>query len=460
MTLESTPTRQAVNHGHISARIERLPRSRWQVQARIIVGAVTFFDGFEQLMLAYSLPLLVEKWSLSTMQTTWLITVGGLGMLVGALFGGFLADRIGRLKVVTGALVIFSVTSLGMAFTDSLEIFMLLRFIEGIGLGAAVPVGASYVNEIAKAKGRGKFVLLYETVFPVGLVISAITSSWIVPRFGYEVLFFIGFLPILLTPFVLRLPESPRWLASHGRLEDADASMRRIEEAVEKDTGKPLPPLDPTIVSEETNQRGSFWDLFSKKYLRRSLMLAGIWFCAYFVNYGIASWLPTIYSQNYNADVGTALRYSVATSVAGLVGCLIIAFIIDGLGRKICLSGAMLISSVLLFTLSGLGATSAIQVVIWTACTAVFIFAVNMALYVYTAELYPTKIRAMGSAWGGAWARIGIILGPIIVGQILATTGEIRTAFTLFGCVAFVGFLIVAVLGTETKEKTLEEINK
>src|SRR5699024_10928327 len=100
--------------------------------------------------------------------------VGGLGMLVGALFGGFLADRIGRLKVVTGALVIFSVTSLGMAFTDSLEIFMLLRFIEGIGLGAAVPVGASYVNEIAKAEGRGKFVLLYETVFPVGLVISAI----------------------------------------------------------------------------------------------------------------------------------------------------------------------------------------------------------------------------------------------------------------------------------------------
>lgn len=460
MTLETTTTVPTVHRGQISARIERLPRTRWQVKARVVVGAVTFFDGFEQLMLAYSLPVLVEKWGLNAMQTTWLITVGGLGMLVGALSGGFLADRFGRLRVVAGSLVIFSVMSLGMALTGSLEVFMVLRFIEGIGLGAAVPVGASYVNEIAKAKGRGKFVLLYESVFPVGLVISAVASSWIVPTFGYEVLFLIGFLPILITPFVMRLPESPRWLASRGRLGDADEAMSRIESAVEKDTGKPLPGLDSNVATEETNERGSFLDLFRKKYLRRSLMLAGLWFCAYFVNYGIASWLPTIYSNTFNADVQTALQYSVATSCAGLVGCLIIAFIIDGLGRKICLSAAMLIASILLFTLAGLGATSAIQVVIWTACTAVFIFAVNMALYVYTAELYPTKIRAMGSAWGGAWARIGIILGPVIVGQVLATTGQISTAFTIFGCVAFTGFLIIAIFGMETKEKTLEEINK
>lgn len=460
MTLEATTTKPDVQRGHISARIERLPRTRWQIKARVVVGAVTFFDGFEQLMLAYSLPVLVQKWGLSALQTTWLITVGGLGMLVGALSGGFLADRFGRLKVVTAALVIFSVTSLGMAFTDSLEMFMVLRFIEGIGLGAAVPVGASYVNEIAKAKGRGRFVLLYETVFPVGLVISAVASSWIVPRYGYEILFALGFLPIFLAPMVLRLPESPRWLASRGRLEDADRAMARIEAAVEKDTGRPLPEPDLSLAAEATNERGTFLDLFRHKYLHRSLMLAGLWFSAYFVNYGIASWLPTIYTNTFNADVQTALQYSVATSCAGLVGCLVIAFVIDGLGRRICLAGAMLTASILLFTLAGIGATSAIQVVIWTACTAVFIFAVNMALYVYTAELYPTRIRAMGSAWGGAWARIGIILGPIIVGQVLATTGQISTAFTVFGCVAFAGFLIAAIFGIETKEKTLEEINK
>lgn len=446
--------------GQISGRLERLPRTRWQIKARIVVGAVTFFDGFEQLMLAYSLPVIVAKWGLSAIQTTWLITVGGVGMLVGALAGGMAADRVGRIKVVAFSLVVFSVTSLAMALTDSLEVFMIMRFVEGIGLGAAVPVGASYVNEITKAKGRGRFVLLFEVVFPVGLVVSALASSFIVPRYGYEVLYMIGFLPILITPFVLRMPESPRWLASRGRLEEAEASMARIEAAVEKDTGKPLPPVDPKVASEKTHVRGSFRDLFQKKYFRRSLMLAGVWFCAYFVNYGIASWLPTIYSNTFNADVGTALQYSVATSMAGLIGCLIIAFVIDGVGRKVSLSVAMLAASILLFTLFGLGATSALQVVFMTAGTAVFVFAVNMALYVYTAELYPTHIRAMGSAWGGAWARMGIILGPVIVGQILATTGDVASAFAVFGGVAFLGFLIVLFFGIETKEKTLEEINQ
>src|SRR5699024_8802783 len=106
----------------------------------------------------------------------------------------------------------------------SLALFILFRFIQGIGLGAEVPVAASYIGEITKAHGRGRFVLMYEVIFPVGLVASAIVSSWVVPHWGYKTLFMLGALPVLLVPVIWRLPESPRWLLSRGRAADAEAS--------------------------------------------------------------------------------------------------------------------------------------------------------------------------------------------------------------------------------------------
>jgi putative MFS transporter len=461
MTAQSITTPSPVTAGQVGARIERLPLTRWQVKARVIVGAVTFFDGFDQLMLAYSLPVLGPHWGLTSAQTSFLIAVGGLGMLVGALLGGWLADRVGRLKVISAALIIYAVMSLGMATFDALWLFMIFRFIQGIGLGAEIPTAASYINEIVKAKGRGKFVLLYETIFPVGLVLSAIVSSWVVPNWGYRWLFALGALPVLLVPFIHSLPESPRWLASRGRHQDAEASLLRIEQSVQRHTGEPLPPVDTSIVDDTASAgHARFSELFSVRFLRRSLMLGVIWFAAFFVNYGIASWLPTIYSKTFGVSVDTALHYTIITTVAGLVGCIVIAFLIDGIGRKACITGSMVLSALLLFTLAALGADSAIQVLLWTSGSAIFIYAINMALYVYTAELYPTRMRAMGSAWGGACARAGIVAGPFIVGFLVDTSGGLPAAFVAFGVVALVGGLTVAVFGRETKNRTLEELNQ
>ncbi len=117
----------------ISARLERLPMSRWHIKARVIVGAVTFFDGFDQLMIAYSLPVLIPKWGLTPGDIAWVIAIGGIGMLVGALAGGWFADRVGRLNVIIFSLALYAVMSLGMAFTDSLELFLIFRFVQGIG---------------------------------------------------------------------------------------------------------------------------------------------------------------------------------------------------------------------------------------------------------------------------------------------------------------------------------------
>lgn len=444
----------------ISARLERLPMSRWHVKARVIVGAVTFFDGFDQLMIAYSLPQLAPKWGLSGSGIAWVIAIGGIGMLLGALGGGWLADRVGRLNVIMGSLALYAVMSLGMAFTDSLELFLVFRFIQGIGLGAEVPVAASYIGEITKAHKRGRFVLMYEVIFPIGLVVSAVVSAWVVPNFGYKVLFALGALPLLLLPLLRRLPESPRWLASRGRMDDAERAMTVIEDEITTKYGKALPEPVPLAAAPVQIKRAKFKELFQGVYRRRTLMLASIWLTAYFVNYGIAAWLPTLYSKVFHLSVDTALHYSIVTSVAGLVGCVLVALLIDNLGRRICISVSMVLCSTMLFMLAATGTDSATKVLFWSAGSALFVFAVNMALYVYTAELYPTRMRALGCAFGGAAGRLGIVIGPLVVGFVLDRGSSLTVLFAMFGVVALVGAAVVAAFAVETKEKTLEEISQ
>jgi MFS transporter, putative metabolite:H+ symporter len=458
--VDTSETRMtAVSAEQISARLERLPLSRWHVKTRVLVGVATFFDGFDQLMIAYALPVLIPYFALNPGMIAWTIAIGGIGMLFGALAGGWVADRVGRVPVLIGSLVLYAVTSLLMAGTGTLWIFLGLRFIQGFGLGAEVPVAATYIGEITRARGRGRFVLLYELIFPAGLVASALVAAWIVPTLGWRWLFALGAVPIVLVPFLRRVPESPRWLASRGRLEEADAAVRRIETEVAEEKGA-LPEPDVREVQSVKSGQVRVRELFQGVYLRRTLMLATAWLTAYFVNYGIAAWLPTIYGRVFGLDVGKALQYSVATSVAGIVGCLIIAFTIDKVGRRVAIPVAMVGSAGALFVLAGTGATSASTVLVWSALSAMCIFAVNLALYVYTAELYPTRMRALGCSVGGAFGRVGIIIGPLVVGGLLGRGFSVADVFVVMGAVAVVGAASTAFFATETAERVLEDISR
>ncbi|MFE7224694.1 MFS transporter [Nocardioides sp. NPDC057577] len=454
-----TPVPPAVTAEQISARLERLPLSRWHVKTRVLVGVATFFDGFDQLMIAYALPVLIPFFGLNPGLIAWTIAIGGIGMLLGALAGGWLADRVGRVPVLIGSLVLYAVMSLLMAGTSTLWIFLVLRFVQGFGLGAEVPVAATYIGEITRAHRRGRFVLIYELIFPAGLVASALVAAWVVPTFGWRWLFALGAIPLILVPFMRRVPESPRWLAARGRLEEADQATRRIEAEVAAQKGElPEPATGATQAVRQGRARLS--ELFQGVYLRRTLMLATAWLTAYFVNYGIAAWLPTIYGRVFHLDVDTALRYSVATSVAGIIGCIVIALTIDVIGRRAAIAVAMLGSAATLFVLASTGATSAGTVLIWSALSAMFIFAVSLALYVYTAELYPTRMRALGVSVGGAFGRLGIIVGPLVVGGLIGRGFSIADVFVVMGAVAVVGALTTAVFAVETRERTLEEISQ
>lgn len=486
MTLDASPG--VTSRADIAARFERLPLSRWHVVVRVVIGVVTFFEAFDQLLIAYTLPELTDEWGLTKGEGTLLLAIGSVGMLVGALLSGRMADRFGRVRVIAVCIAVTGVTSLGLAACNAIEPFMLLRFVQGLAIGGEVPVAATFISEITRSFKRGRFVLLYELVFPAGLTVGALVAAWVVPTAGWRTMYVVAAVPGLLALLVVKLvPESPRWLADRGRLHEAAVVMDHIETKVEKATKRPLPPVVPLGVdaSADPGKQGAayarkpavemelpragatekelaasgFRGLFVGRYLRRTQVIWTLWFCGYFVNYGITSWLPTIYKSDYGLTLGEALRYSTVTSLAGLVGCAIAAFTIDLLGRRKLVAMALGASGAMLLTLGLLGGDSATQVLVWSSLSAVFFFAANISLYIYTPELYPTRMRAVGCSAGGAVNRVGVILGPIVVGAAYAGGSNMASAFFLLGAVALVGAVVCGLFAEETANRPLEEVS-
>lgn len=440
----------------IVARIERLPISRWHVKARVLVGVATFFDAFDALAIAFILPVLVPLWKLGGPQIGFMISAGYVGQLLGALLFGWLAQRIGLVRTLAWSVGVFGMMSAACAFATSYETLLVFRTLQGVGLGAEVPIAAVYISEIARAKGRGRFVLLYELIFPIGLVAAGLLGRWVVPNFGWQYMFWIGALPALLAIFMPRmLPESPRWLAARGRDSDAEASMAYIERETQKATGQPLPVPQPVVTTQE--RQASWSDLFGPQYLRRTLVLWTMWFAAYLITYGLTVWLPTMYRTVFKLSLEQSLQYGLITQVVGLLGTLICALTIDYVGRRRWFALAFAGAAAALCTLWLIGAESPQTVLVFVSAAFFFSSVMSIGLYLYTPELYPTRVRPIAVAAATAWLRFASMTGPAVVGIMIA--GGLGNVFLTFGLVAAAAAAITALFATETKGQVLEEIS-
>ena len=454
---DSAPTSNDQFASEMAARIERLPLSSWQIRARMIVGTATFFDAFDALAIAYVLPVIVLLWRLSPQQAGILISGGFVGQLFGALFFGWFAERFGRLKSLLGSIAIFGVFSLVCAVSWNFVSLLAFRIVQGFGLGGEVPVAATYIGELAPARARGRFVLLFELVFPTGILAASLLGVWLVPNFGWQSIFFAGAFPALLVLALQRLlPESPRWLAAKGRRTEAEAAIRTVETGTERAIGRRLPPPERMIAAPV---RESSWsDLFGPRYLRRTLTVWVIWFAVYFVNYGLATWMPTLYRTVFHLPLAVALRYQLLTNIATLCASFVCAMLIDITGRRAWFVAAFTGSASALLALWYTGASSAQHVLVLGTLSNMFVGTMSLAVYLYTPELYPTRSRALGVGTATAWLRLASIIGPNIVGVLVARS-DLETVFLVFGVVALIAALVVQLFAEETGGRILEEIS-
>jgi len=458
------------------ARLERVPFSRWHLRARLIMGSATFFDAFDALSLAFVLPVLVRLWGISAVQIGWLIAIGYFGQFAGALLFGALAERYGRIRSAAGATALMSVMSLACALAGSFPALLALRLVQGIGVGGEMPVAAVYINELSKAQGRGRFFLLYEIIFPVGLMVTGQIGALVVPTFGWQVMFLIGGIPgLVIAGLLLRLRESPRWLIGKGRLPEAEAIIREIEGSAPRadddlsnedegrgftprQAGREGPPYTPEVSGNDVKTapgRTRWAELLSPVYRRRTAVVWTLWASAYFITNGLNNWMPTLYNRVYGLSLDQSLRAGTLTNVAQvaiLLGC---AFAIDRIGRRRWMTACFMAGAALLATLGSFASGSVAAVILLVTLSYGIVGSVNAVLYLYTPEIYPTRMRAIGTGSATCWLRLASAAGPLLVGYLVERgTGAV---FLMFAAAGVIGAL-AATLMLETRNRRLEDI--
>jgi MFS transporter, putative metabolite:H+ symporter len=450
------------------ARMENVPFSRWHTKARIVMGSATFFDAFNALSLAFALPILIRLWHISSKQVGILIAASYVGQLAGALLFSGLAERFGRVRSATASVAIMSALSLGCVIVGSFPALLACRLVQGVGVGGEVPVAAAYISELSRAHGRGRFFLLYELVFPVGLMTTGQIGAWLVPVWGWKVMFLIGGIPgLAITLLLARLPESPRWLISKGRLSEAERIVRQIESSTGRRystaaasggalvTAAPSPPLTRGATPGQP-ERSRWSELLSPLYRRRTLIVWTLWASAYFIANSLNNWMPSLYNTFYHLGLRESLRAASMTNVAQVIILLVCAFSIDRIGRRNWTAASFVAGGALLAALGFAGSRSVISVIILGTLSYGIIGSTNAVLYLYTPEIYATRIRALGTGLATSWLRLASAVGPALVGVMVGVRG-VSSVFLMFAGAAVVGAL-AATRMIETRDRRLEEI--
>ncbi len=459
---DGTGDSAAATHQHdeaqISSRIECLPLTRWHTRVLGIVGLVHMTDAFDALTIAFVMPVLINLWHLTPAQAGMMVAGGYAGQTLGALSFSAAAERFGRLRVLRWLLVILALGSLASAYAPSYGIFIALRLLQGIGLGGESPVSATYMNEVCPARIRGRLIFILQSTFAVGNLVAAVAAVWLIPTYGWQAMFLLGGLPILLAAILpYTAPESPRWLAINGRVDEAKKIVERMERAVPHAQRVALR-AQPVTAAPVYEKQGRFSALFARGFAKRTVVVWSMACCASLMLYGILVWLPSLYRTVYHVPLQVALRYGTISMVASLAGTIAGIFVVDWLGRKKTFALAFLGAALPMVYLAWQGlTTSAGDVLLCASISVAMIVIVQCGIYVYAPEVYPTRIRASGAGAASAITRIASVAGPLIIGQLL-THLNVQAVFGYFAGVSLLGAFVIAAFAMETRGRTLDEI--
>ncbi|MED1114848.1 MFS transporter [Bacillus paramycoides] len=384
-----------------------------------IAGLGWLFDAMDVGMLSFVIVALQKDWGLSTQEMGWIGSINSIGMAVGALVFGILSDKIGRKSVFIITLLLFSIGSGLTALTTTLAMFLVLRFLIGMGLGGELPVASTLVSESVEAHERGKIVVLLESFWAGGWLIAALISYFVIPKYGWEVAMVLSAVPALYALYLRwNLPDSPRF------------------EEVEK---------RPSVIE-------NIKSVWSGEYRKATIMLWILWFCVVFSYYGMFLWLPSVMVLK-GFSLIKSFQYVLIMTLAQLPGYFTAAWFIERLGRKFVLV-TYLIGTACSAYVFGI-ADSLTALIVAGMLLSFFNLGAWGALYAYTPEQYPTVIRGTGAGMAAAFGRIGGILGPLLVGYLVASQASLSLIFTIFCGSILIGALAVVILGQETKQREL-----
>jgi len=433
------------------ARLDRVPLNRFHWKLLVISGLGWMFDAMDVILISFVLTPIRTEFGLDATRTGLVASAGFVGMFLGAAVSGRLADRYGRRAVFQATLILFSIGSLLSALAPTFETLLAARVVAGLGLGGELPVVATLVSEFSPRRARGRMIVLLESFWAYGTVLAGLIAIFVLPQWGWRGVFLVGALPALYVAYLRgALPESPRFLASIGRATEADAGVRRVE----REGGGALITVSRVQGLPPETSLATLGDLFSGMLARRTAMLWLLWFGIVFTYYGIFLYLPSLLAARGLSEVRSNEFFFLST-IAQIPGYFSAAFLVERWGRKPTLVVYLLgtAASAFLFGNAGTGSDA----FLWASLLSFFNLGAWGILYTLSPELYPTTIRASGAGIAAAVGRLGGILAPFAVPVIVPILGQ-SGVFGLFTALIVGTALVVAVLGEETRGRSLEEL--
>jgi putative MFS transporter len=439
--------------------VQELPW-RWRVQGRIfLIGGLGYlFDAWDVALNGYLTPLLGTEFGLSAGGRGLVASANLIGMAVGAVVWGTVADRVGRKKAFSLTLLIFSVFSVLAAASPDYEIFLVLRFAAGFGLGGCIPVDYALVSEFSPRRQRGKILAAMDVWWPIGATLCGVVSTALVPLSGnWRWMLLVMILPALLLFWVRRgIPESPLYLVRVGREREA----REVIDKLVADTGALVREYAvPEPIAEETRARGV---RAAAQQLRRvwafdpriTSVAWALFVTIMLVYYAALSWMPSILkAQGYGSTA--AFTGTTVMSGLGIVGVVVSALLVDVVGRKwvIGVSAPVASAALVVFAIVlGLHGPT----VFWLGVFGFFVQIAIPVLYAYVSELYPTDLRASGFGWASSVSRVVTGFTPVIFGSLLWPVLGLPWTFTLMGVIVVAAVLWMAKAAPETKNRELD----
>jgi len=370
------------------------------------------FDAMDVALLSFIMVALRQEWGLTGEEAGLLGTGNLVGMAIGAMVGGYLADKIGRKPIFLLTLLLFGAASLASAFATGFFTMLLFRFLMGLGLGAELPVASTMVNEWAPPEKRGRTVVLLESFWAVGWLIAAVIAYYIIPDYGWRIAVIVGAMPIVYALFVRRnIPESP--------------AFRQAEERI---------PLQKLLTEHK----------------RATITLWSLWFAVTFSYYGMFLWMPSVLVDKGFTMI-QSFQYVLIMTLAQLPGYFMAAWLVEKWGRKQTLTLFLLMTAVMAYAFGESG--TAASLLTTGALLSFFNLGAWGALYAYTPENYPVALRATGAGFASAVGRVGSIIAPYLVGYYTSLQYGYGFIFGMFTTVLLVGTAVLVFCGRETREQ-------
>ena len=372
---------------------------------------IIIFDGYDLVIYGVALPLLMQQWSLTAVQAGLLASAALFGMMFGAMIFGTLSDRLGRKKTIMICVTLFSgFTFLGAFATNPVE-FAILRFIAGLGIGGVMPNVVALMTEYAPKKIRSTLVAIMFSGYAIGGMTSALLGAWLVKDMGWQIMFLIAGIPLLMLPIIWKfLPESLAFLIKSGKEEQAKQIINKLLPTQDIHQNTQL------VFNENIHHEAPVKALFQDGRAFSTFMFWIAFFMCLLMVYALGSWLPKLMLQA-GYSLGASMLFLFALNIGGMVGAIGGGALADRFHLKPVITSMFVIGAAALILLG----FNSPQIVLYSliALAGAATIGSQILLYTFVAQFYPTTVRSTGMGWASCIGRIGAIIGPVLTGALL-----------------------------------------